>query len=414
MKTFEKENEKQEKQKRKREDLTKENGLPARGKTSENRQVEDLVDKQPGQTYSDKCKNNIEQDETIEKLKFKSAWAQQMSQVSLENQLKLATEEAERLEEKNEAITRKPAMEKKPLKLGNSLDRHQEADWAWNQGDEDWDGTINKAEKNKEKKQKEKEIKEKKIRKAALLGRYTIGVGPIMPESITYFNNITADYEEAKRMAGAEFLTEYLKFNHEDMQDLEITDTRISQKGDNVLYLVLDSPEKVVNIRRRLADIQNHDIITCDFIPPQFYDRYRALSSHAKELRNNNSQLKTQIRFEELDIELYTKEKGTDGPFQPMGITALQDQLDLPRIDHTIQWKRKTEKQHWRSVSPKSGLVQLKSLGGKVATKQPQKQTDEPAAKKSKRKLAADSSLSDNSGESPAKRKDSDLMNTSN
>ena len=43
-------------------------------------------------------------------------------------------------------------------------------------------------------------------------------------------------------MAATEFLTKYLKYDNDDMQDLNINDTNISVKGDNILYLVLDSP----------------------------------------------------------------------------------------------------------------------------------------------------------------------------
>ena len=90
-------------------------------------------------------------------------------------------------------------------------------------------------------------------------------------ESFDYFYTITGDFDEAKRMAAIEYMEGYLNFNQDDLVDFNITDTKISAKGDDILYLVLDSPSKVKNLRRRISDLQNSDIKTREFIPPQFF-----------------------------------------------------------------------------------------------------------------------------------------------
>ena len=71
-------------------------------------------------------------------------------------------------------------------------------------------------------------------------------------------------------MAAAEFMTGYLKFNHDDMSNMDIMDTKISGLKDDVLYIVFDCPEKAINVRRRVADCQNPHIKTKDYIPPNF------------------------------------------------------------------------------------------------------------------------------------------------
>ena len=43
-------------------------------------------------------------------------------------------------------------------------------------------------------------------------------------------------------MAAVEYLTEYLKFDHSDLQEMEITDTKVSKKGDDILYVVFWEP----------------------------------------------------------------------------------------------------------------------------------------------------------------------------
>ena len=237
-------------------------------------------------------------EEKTEALNFKSTWAKQLSQANLEQQLRMATEAAKEMEGKEgDFFKTKLKTPAKQNKLGNSLDRHSEQDWAWDEGEDDWDGTTERQAKNREKKQKEEKKRKERIEKAAYIGRCTIGIGPIRQESTDYFNKITADYGLAKKMAAAEFLQGYLKFDECDLSDIDITDTKMSANGDNIMYCVLDCPEKVINIRRRIADCQNDAIKTREFIPPQFFARYTALAKYASELRADKPEVKTQIRF---------------------------------------------------------------------------------------------------------------------
>ena len=87
------------------------------------------------------------------------------------------------------------------------------------------------------------------------------------------------------------------------MTDLDISDTRTSAKGDDILYIVMDCPEIFLNLRRRIADCQNPKIKTRDYIPPQFYQRYTTLARIAADWRKDDRKLKTQIRFTKDDVE---------------------------------------------------------------------------------------------------------------
>ena len=160
-----------------------------------------------------------------------------MSQISLENQLKIATETADWLEgdeEGKESEYRRierNRKSKKQTKLGDSAEFHGPEDWPWDFSESQWDGTTDRVARNAAKKDREREKKEKKLEKAVRVGKCTIGVGPIKQQSFDYFLNITGDYSDAKKMAAAEFLTGYLKFNHQDMSDVDITDTKVSYKS---------------------------------------------------------------------------------------------------------------------------------------------------------------------------------------
>ena len=236
-------------------------------------------------------------------------------------------------------------------------------------------------------------------------------------------------------MAAAEFLVGYLKYDHEDMTDLEITDTRTSAKGDGILYIVLDSPEKTKNVRRRIADCQNPIIKTREYIPPQFYRRYTALGKVAHEMRLEDPSLKTQIRFQKNDICLFTKVKGSDDPFVQFDMNIIEEKEKLPAIEFDIPWKKRVEHPPWRRTSPEIRQVTLKSLAQRTEVVPGSRDSDRLDSKsrrqrdssgsgdrqitKKKNKLSADSSDGDHTPSpdgSPASRKNSDIsdMNTSN
>ena len=363
-----------------------------------------------GSTYADKAALTV----TTEKIEFKSAWARLMSQSSLESQLQQVSAAADRLE-KGEKVE-PPVNTKKKLKLGNSIDLHDQNDWDWEEGEDDWDGVEERKSRNEEKKRVERERRRIKIEKAAFVGQCTIGLGPIKQESYDYFNKITGDFEEAKKMAAAEFLTGYLRYNHDDLSDTDITDTRISPKDDDILYIVMDSPEKVRNIRRRIADCRNMTVKTREYIPPQFFQRYTALSRFARDLRSSDSSLKTQIRFTKDDIRLWTKTKGTDDQFAQMEMEEVEKMQKLPKIEHNAPWRKKQDHPRWRRISPSKEKVVLRSLAGvctddsrvkspsRLEDKQRQRvrsvSQEETNASSKKKRLTADSSSSDGSSSS--------------
>ena len=201
---------------------------------------------------------------------------------------------------------------------------HDEKDWQWEENENDWDRTVDREEKNKEKKEKEKAKNIEKVKKVMLVGQSSIVIGPIKDKLLDYFHKITGDFEEANKMAAVEFLTAYHKFDSRDMSDVNITDTRMSGKGDEIVYIVLDDPDKVKEIRRRLADSKNPWIKTRDFIPPQVYKRYAAMSKFAAEYRGKNKDMKTQIRFGNDDIHLLTKVRGSEDPFEIMDMEEIE------------------------------------------------------------------------------------------
>ena len=110
-------------------------------------------------------------------------------------------------------------------------------------------------------------------------------------------------------MASQEYLRIQLRFTEKDIEGMKITDTQVSAKGVNILYVVTNDENVIRDIRQRMAQCQDPDLQSQDFIPPQYYKRYIALSRYAQDMRYNNMNVKTQIRYGTNDIELWTKDK---------------------------------------------------------------------------------------------------------
>ena len=81
--------------------------------------------------------------------------------------------------------------------------------------------------------------------KAMKIRKCMIGIGPMKKKEFDYFNKIMDDYTEAKKMAVAKFLSGYLWYDHDKLSDIDITDTKVSGKNIDILYIVMESPSKV-------------------------------------------------------------------------------------------------------------------------------------------------------------------------
>ena len=125
-----------------------------------------------------------------------------------------------------------------------------------------------------------------------------LGLGPIRRATIGYFHDITSDYEEAKKMAVNEYLSIYLQLNEDNISDFEVLDKMHSKSDEDILYVTFRNHESIKEIHKRVAEVKNDDISIRNYIPPQFWSRYWFLSQYCTELRSNDKNLKTLIRFQ--------------------------------------------------------------------------------------------------------------------
>ena len=173
--------------------------------------------------------------------------------------------------------------------------------------------------------------------------QYVVGIGPIEEQSITYHERKSDSREEAKKEAVKEYLEHYLSYDKEELRDLEILDTKMAAK-DQVIYCAFSRIEDIKEIHVRRAASGMDELTVRDYLPPQLYDRYMAVARQAANRRAANKKLKTQLRWGESDIEIFTKEKGTEEPLKRKDLYEFMGKEDLPKFDSSIKWTKKSER----------------------------------------------------------------------
>ena len=87
------------------------------------------------------------------------------------------------------------------------------------------------------------------------------------------------------------------------------------------------------------------------YVPPQMYDRFQAINEICKDKRDNNYNLKTQLRYGTNDFEILTKEKGTTEPFRIAEMKDFIGDSRLPDFNHNIKWRRQSERPGIRRIT---------------------------------------------------------------
>ena len=179
------------------------------------------------------------------------------------------------------------------------------------------------------------------------------------------------NYLEAKKMAVIDYLRHHLKYNDEEIDTIEITDTQVSAKMENLVYIVVAEEQSIRDIRSRMAEVRNPDLTMTDFIPPQYYQRYISLGKRAREMREKDTGLRTQIRFGDTDIELFTKRKGENERYTKVPMEEIEAEEQLPKFDHSIRWRRRDDRPR-RYISPakSSTITASNRLDPKTTQKQ--------------------------------------------
>ena len=77
---------------------------------------------------------------------------------------------------------------------------------------------------------------------------------------------------------------------------------------------------------------------------PQFFQRYIHISKKCKEVREEQNDIKTQLRFGSDDIEMWIKERGSEEPYHKVELNEYMDVKLIPEFDFSKKWHAKTDK----------------------------------------------------------------------
>ena len=192
--------------------------------------------------------------------------------------------------------------------------------------------TIERKEKRKEKERKKqrkrKERKEETARKAQAM----IGLGPINWDSYEKEIKKEKNYEKVKLNLVNEHLRKYYKYDEDEIKQVEILETKITVKDEIFIYIVTKNNIDIKDIYRRKAEIRRDDIYIRTYIPPQFFSRFTAINKICKDKRYENPEIKTQVRFGQDDLEIFTKYKGSEEPYEKVDFTKIHRKRNHPRI----------------------------------------------------------------------------------
>ena len=224
---------------------------------------------------------------------------------------------------------------------------------------------------------KKKSIEKKKTRTAEISIKmsHIVGIGPVDKQSLEYFEKTLGGRQEAEKAAAQEYLKYLLDYNEEDLIEAEIADTKVAASGD-FIYIAFKSAVHARKVHFRRAASGNDELQVRDYVPPMLHSRYMAIANRAKEVRGEKPQLKTQMRWGEHDIEIYTKERGTKQGYKKTDLKGFMGENFLPDIDLAVKWQLRAPGLSRRKLNFGKTRGELPSRqGGMIAAMQQHQKT---------------------------------------
>ena len=218
---------------------------------------------------------------------------------------------------------------------------------------ENWEG-VTIRDKNREKKDRQSRARTKLQTEMAKKASLMVGIGPVTRGSIEHFKKFNNNFEDAKIEAVREFLTFYLKYSSGEAEELEISATQLAPK-DHIIYVAFNSHKDVCEIYSRVPRCKHPDVMTRNFVPPQYFEQYMFISRRLEDMRNEDKDIKTQMRFSKNGIKVFTKKKSQMEPFKNIPLEEICSLEELPKFDLEIRWRKKYDDPKRLDLSPARG-----------------------------------------------------------
>ena len=238
--------------------------------------------------------------------------------------------------------TKTPKVRKPPQQITDwfGLDSTDSSDTDFDQSS--WT-SIDKKKIQEDRRRRRNKRKEQLKSECSMRASSMVSIGPIPTTSIEYFMNDGVDFEQAKKMAVKELLSYSLNFDDTELEALNIMETKISNKGDNIVNVAFATENEARELYVRKAELQNSEITLRNYIPPNFYERFMHLNQICTQKRSEDPELRTQLRFGRKDIEVYIKIKSEETGFRKISLeqfTATQ----IPPFNPEIKWRKYTDR----------------------------------------------------------------------
>ena len=102
-------------------------------------------------------------------------------------------------------------------------------------------------------------------------------------------------YEDSKKLAVREYLSNHLKFEETELDAMEIKETLTSAKGDHTIYVAFDDINNIKEIHLCMAECQNPELNTRNLFHLAFSIGSWPSVKSAKKLENKT--LRSRPRF---------------------------------------------------------------------------------------------------------------------
>ena len=245
---------------------------------------------------------------------------------------------------------------RKPLKIMKWFGFDSESDNTDDSDSTEWtevDRKTKQEEKRKRQRKKKKDLEEATATRAASM----IGIGPVNLNRLDENRKANMDFETSKIKIVKDILAEELDYDPEELEELDIVETKLSTKGDGMIYVALPNKDQLREIHVRKAELQNDHIIIRNYIPPSFFERFTYLNKISKDKRSEDPSLRTLVRFGRKYLEIFVKTKGEESPFRNIKIEDFTEIKDVPSFDHSIKWRRTVDKPPRRRMRRQSTEV---------------------------------------------------------
>ena len=120
------------------------------------------------------------------------------------------------------------------------------------------------------------------------------------------------------------------------MEDLEIKETKVNTRDETFIYIAVKDINDIKDIYKWKAEIKRDDVSPRTYVPPQFWEHFTAMNRLCKARRVEDNGLKTQVRFSKKDLEILTKRKGEDEPFEKVDMDEFVNGFKIPSFNHKM------------------------------------------------------------------------------